>query len=178
MLLRTNLLKSGSIAHDVSHPLFELGILSVMLVEHAVLHSFSVGIDRKELGERIDFVSASEISNSCPVDLNKSDSLLSIPRNHILQDLVEIIEAIITVWAMLHVCVHENVFVLVFSLNQREIFIVVLNWLGLALLPPALREISSSLYETGDHKDAKDGYNLYPPRSSLRDRTAVYSRKS
>jgi hypothetical protein len=117
-----------------------------MLVEHAVLHSVCVGVDRKELGERINFVSARKISNPCPVDLNKNHSLFSIPRSHILQDLVEIIEAIITVGAMLHVCVHKNEFVLVFSLYQREIFIVVLNWLGLALLPPTLREISSSLH--------------------------------
>jgi len=144
------LLESGSISHDTNHPLLELRILPRMLVEDAVLGAFSPWVNGEELRERADFVPAGKISDSRSIYLNKSNLVRPVPRSHIFQNLIEIIQAVVAIRAIFHVCVNENELVFVLTFDQGEIFIVILNWPCFTLLPPSRGQVSSCLHHTGE----------------------------
>ena len=146
MLLKFQLLKSGSITYYINHPLLELSILPGMLVEHAVLSTVGGGINDEKLRERADLVSAGEFSNPRAVHLDEGNLLISVPGGHVVQDLVEIIQAVVAVRTVFHVSVHENVLILQLSFHQGEVIVVILDGSGFAIFPPASWQVATCLH--------------------------------
>lgn len=127
------------VSHDSEHPRLQGLIVSRGLVEKGVRHTFGRWSNCSKSGITLYSEQICKLSDLRPVDFDEGYLVISIPLSHVCNNLIEVIEHIVTPSALFHEEVNEDNFVFKLSFDQGLVLIERANLSCLALRPPLAR---------------------------------------